>query len=192
VLGAFPFYTPADLKSYLLTQAAAARGAPGPDNVFGAGELLLPAPPGGSGGTGGGVGGTAAGGSSGVGGSGGSASHGSQGGQVCNTNIGLSKQARKLRRGAITLNFTLPRRTNCRVTVRIWRAGRKAVLFGETTALLSGAKTHRKSLQLRINSAGLRALKRKRRIKAEIHVQAGTGAGRSASAFMTKRIVLKR
>ena len=37
--------TPAQLKTYLRTQAAVERGAPGTDNVYGAGELILPAPP---------------------------------------------------------------------------------------------------------------------------------------------------
>jgi hypothetical protein len=36
--------TPAQLKAYLLTQATVDRGAAGSDNVYGAGELVLPAP----------------------------------------------------------------------------------------------------------------------------------------------------
>jgi Ca2+-binding RTX toxin-like protein len=43
--------TPATLKTYLLTQASVDRGASGPDNTFGSGELILPAPGGGGGGT---------------------------------------------------------------------------------------------------------------------------------------------
>ena len=38
--------TPSQVKTYLLTNAAVDRGAPGPDNDFGAGEILLPQPPG--------------------------------------------------------------------------------------------------------------------------------------------------
>ncbi len=38
--------TPAQLKGYLLSNATVDRGASGPDNVFGAGELILPEPPG--------------------------------------------------------------------------------------------------------------------------------------------------
>ncbi|MBA2381539.1 MAG: S8 family serine peptidase [Chloroflexi bacterium] len=37
--------TPSQLKSYLLTQAFVDRGSAGADNVYGAGELVLPAPP---------------------------------------------------------------------------------------------------------------------------------------------------
>ena len=36
--------TPAELKTFLIEQATTERGAPGPDNLFGAGELLLPNP----------------------------------------------------------------------------------------------------------------------------------------------------
>ena len=38
-------HTPAELKSYLLTQATVDRGAAGTDNTYGAGELILPDPP---------------------------------------------------------------------------------------------------------------------------------------------------
>jgi hypothetical protein len=37
--------SPADIKSYLLDQATVDRGDAGPDNVYGRGELVLPAPP---------------------------------------------------------------------------------------------------------------------------------------------------
>lgn len=37
--------TPAEVKSYLLSRAVTDRGPAGPDNVYGAGELTLPAPP---------------------------------------------------------------------------------------------------------------------------------------------------
>ncbi len=37
--------TPAGIKTYLQEQAAVDRGAPGTDNLFGHGELVLPAPP---------------------------------------------------------------------------------------------------------------------------------------------------
>ena len=189
VLGAFPSFTPAQLKSYLLTQATVARGAPGVDNVYGYGELSLPAPPasGSSGGSPGGAG-ASGGASGGAAGSGGS----SKKGQVCNTNIGLSKAARKVRGGAIKLNFSLPRKTYCRVTVSVWGSGKKGKLLGQTTALLSGANGASLTLKLRINSTGRRKLKRSRRIKAEVFVQAGTGSNRNATAFMSKRIVLKR
>jgi hypothetical protein len=43
--------TPARVKTYLLSDATVDRGAAGPDNVFGAGELTLPSPPSGVGGT---------------------------------------------------------------------------------------------------------------------------------------------
>jgi len=43
--------TPARVKTYLLSNATVDRGAAGPDNVFGAGELTLPSPPSGVGGT---------------------------------------------------------------------------------------------------------------------------------------------
>jgi hypothetical protein len=45
VLGAGMVSTPAQIKTYLLNKATVDRGSPGPDNVYGAGELLLPAPP---------------------------------------------------------------------------------------------------------------------------------------------------
>lgn len=48
--------TPAEVKSYLMGQAVVDRGAAGADNVFGAGELVLPAPPASGGGGGGGEG----------------------------------------------------------------------------------------------------------------------------------------
>jgi hypothetical protein len=47
-LGANPAATPAQVKNFLLTQAFVDRGAAGPDNVYGVGELVLPplaAPP---------------------------------------------------------------------------------------------------------------------------------------------------
>jgi hypothetical protein len=37
---------PAQIKTYLLNNAAVDRGAPGPDNDYGAGEIVLPSPPG--------------------------------------------------------------------------------------------------------------------------------------------------
>jgi hypothetical protein len=37
--------TPAEVKTYLLNNATVERGAPGPDNVFGVGELFLGSPP---------------------------------------------------------------------------------------------------------------------------------------------------
>ena len=43
--------TPARVKTYLLSNGMVDRGAAGPDNVFGAGELTLPPPPRGVGGT---------------------------------------------------------------------------------------------------------------------------------------------
>ena len=45
VLSAALASSPAQLKSYLLTQAFSDRGAPGTDNIYGVGELVLPAPP---------------------------------------------------------------------------------------------------------------------------------------------------
>lgn len=59
VLGHDRSLTPASLVSYLRDEAIVDRGVPGPDNVYGVGELRLPAPPkeGGGGGGGGGDGG---------------------------------------------------------------------------------------------------------------------------------------
>jgi hypothetical protein len=45
VLSAWPDSTPAQLKHWLQTAAVVDRGTAGADNVFGAGELVLPAPP---------------------------------------------------------------------------------------------------------------------------------------------------
>jgi hypothetical protein len=45
VIGAGAAVTPAAVKTYLLTSAAQDRGDPGPDNLYGAGQLILPAPP---------------------------------------------------------------------------------------------------------------------------------------------------
>jgi hypothetical protein len=42
VVGVNPSAGPTDVRNYLLTQAAADRGAAGPDNVYGVGELILP------------------------------------------------------------------------------------------------------------------------------------------------------
>jgi Subtilase family len=44
VIGSGKATTPAAVKAFLLEQAAVERDAPGPDNLFGAGELVLPAP----------------------------------------------------------------------------------------------------------------------------------------------------
>jgi hypothetical protein len=45
IIGAGVATTPAQVKTYLLTNAAVDRGAAGPDNDFGAGEIVLPQPP---------------------------------------------------------------------------------------------------------------------------------------------------
>jgi hypothetical protein len=45
VFGAGLATVPSQLKTYLKTSAFSDRGAPGPDNVYGVGELILPAPP---------------------------------------------------------------------------------------------------------------------------------------------------
>lgn len=45
IIGAGLTTTPAEVKTYLLSNAAVDRGAPGPDNDFGAGEIVLPQPP---------------------------------------------------------------------------------------------------------------------------------------------------
>jgi hypothetical protein len=45
VLGAGLASTPAQLRTYLLDNATVDRGAAGSDNVYGRGELILPAPP---------------------------------------------------------------------------------------------------------------------------------------------------
>jgi Subtilase family len=44
-VGATPGATPAQVRSFLLSQAYVDRGTPGPDNVFGGGEIVLPALP---------------------------------------------------------------------------------------------------------------------------------------------------
>jgi subtilisin family serine protease len=45
VLQATPTLAPSDLMDWLRTNAVQDRGAPGPDNLYGVGELVLPAPP---------------------------------------------------------------------------------------------------------------------------------------------------
>lgn len=82
--------TPSDLASYLRVQATVDRGAPGADNVYGTGELLLPPPPGGGGGGGGGAVGSRGGGAGGSGGRGG-------------TNL-ASKRCRHARTGLVHAN----------------------------------------------------------------------------------------
>ena len=76
------------------------------------------------------------------------------------------------------------------MTVSVRGSGKKGKLLGRATALLSGAKGGTLRLKLRINSTGRRLLKRSGRIKARVVLQAGTGSNRSATALMSKRIVL--